>query len=161
MKIKARSQASCQQIKFFDAKRRFALLTLFSYVNDEPKRSEAKKETRDKNAKRSFISRLFSFDAKLRFARLSSFSFFALAQHFRTWCQHDNIRRKSPWIEGFFVNKRKQVHRLHRNQVEYILVVDEGNLVPFDPFSRVLFLFKLEDMMDKELLQLLVREVDA
>ena len=45
-KTKTRSEASCHAIKnwLFDAKLRFALSLLFSYVNVEPKRGEAKKE---------------------------------------------------------------------------------------------------------------------
>ena len=74
------------KISFFDAKLRFALLTLFSYVNVEPKRSKVKKQNEDKSKKQRFASIFIAFEAKPRFAFLSSFltsSRFASAQYFQ------------------------------------------------------------------------------
>ena len=57
---------------------------------------------------------------------------------------------------GLLVNKGNYVHRLLGDHVECGLVVNEGNLLPVNSLFGVLFLLHLENVLHKELLQVLV-----
>lgn len=62
---------------------------------------------------------------------------------------------------AFLVNKRQQVHGFAGQYVQGSLVILVVNALPNNVFTGVLFLLKLEDVLDEELLQLLIGEVDA
>ena len=62
---------------------------------------------------------------------------------------------------GLFINQSKDVHGLLSNHVQCGLIVYEGNLLPVDPLLGVLLLLHLEDVLHKELLQVLVGVVDT
>lgn len=62
---------------------------------------------------------------------------------------------------ALLVNKRQHVHGFARQNVKSRLVVLVFNVLPNDVLSSVLLLLKLENMLDKELLKLLVGKVDA
>lgn len=68
----------------------------------------------------------------------------------------------SPFRElGFLVNQSHDVERTNSDQVQSFLVVHELNVLPVDGLIVVLFLFQFEDVLHEELLQILVRIVDA
>lgn len=62
---------------------------------------------------------------------------------------------------AFFINKSQHVHRFAGKYIQGALVVFVVNVLPNYVFTGVLVLLQLEDMPDKELLQLLVGKVDA
>lgn len=67
----------------------------------------------------------------------------------------------SLWEFALLVDQRHDVHRLGSDQVQRLLVVHKLNVLPVDRFEVVLLLLQLEDVSHKELLQVLVRVVDA
>ena len=62
---------------------------------------------------------------------------------------------------ALLVDQGDDVHRFHSDQVQYALVVFEGDVAPVDVLVVVLLLFEFEDVMDEELLEVLVGVVDA
>lgn len=62
---------------------------------------------------------------------------------------------------ALFVDQSEHVARLPGQKVQDFLVVGELYVVPQHALFLVLFLLQLEDVGHKELLQLLVSEVDA
>lgn len=62
---------------------------------------------------------------------------------------------------AFFINKSQHVHGFAGKYIESVLVVFVVNVLPNNVFTGVFVLLQLENMPDKELLQLLVGKVDA
>ena len=62
---------------------------------------------------------------------------------------------------GLLVDERDHVERLLREEVQDILIVREDDVLPVDPLASVLGLLQLEDVLHEELLQVLVRVIDA
>ena len=62
---------------------------------------------------------------------------------------------------ALFVDQRDDIHGFDGDEVEYALIVFEGDVFPIDMFVVVLLLFEFEDVMNEELLQVLVGVVDA
>lgn len=62
---------------------------------------------------------------------------------------------------ALLVNECKNVQRFVGQNVQGALVVFVVNALPNDVFTGVLLLLQLENMLDKELLQLLIGKVDA
>ena len=59
------------------------------------------------------------------------------------------------------VDQRDEIHRFHRDQIENPLIIFEGDVLPVDVLVVVFFLFEFENVMNEELLQILVRIIDA
>lgn len=62
---------------------------------------------------------------------------------------------------ALFIDKRDNVHGLDGDHVQCVLVVGELDVLPADVLQVVLLLLQFEDVPHKELLQVLVGEVDA
>lgn len=62
---------------------------------------------------------------------------------------------------ALLVDERDDVHGFDGDHVQSVLVVGELDVLPVDVFQVVLLLLQLEDVTHKELLQVLVGEVDA
>ena len=62
---------------------------------------------------------------------------------------------------ALFVDQRDDIHGLDGDQIEYALIVFEGNVFPIDVFVVVLLLFEFEDVMNEELLEILIGVIDA
>lgn len=63
--------------------------------------------------------------------------------------------------ETLFINKSENVERLYGQHIKRTLVVVKFNALPDDVFTGIFLLFKLEDVLHKELLKLLIGKVDA
>jgi len=61
----------------------------------------------------------------------------------------------------FFINKSENVERLYGEHIKRVLVVIKINVLPDYVFTSIFLLFKLEDVLHKELLKLLVGIIDA
>lgn len=72
-------------------------------------------------------------------------------------------RKASPDLRkvALLINERQHVQRLGSQHVKGGLVVLVANACPVDAFPRVLLLLQLENVPDKELLQLLIGKIDA
>lgn len=62
---------------------------------------------------------------------------------------------------ALFIYEGDDVHGFVGDHVQCILVVCELNVLPADVLQVVFFLLQFKDVADKELLQVLVGEVDA
>ena len=62
---------------------------------------------------------------------------------------------------ALLVDERDDVHGFDGDHVQGVLVVGELDVLPADVLQVVLLLLQFEDMPNKELLQVLVRKVDA
>ena len=62
---------------------------------------------------------------------------------------------------ALLVNERDDIERLDCQQVEDFLVVLKLDVLPANVLLVVLLLLQLEDVVDKELLQVLIAEIDA
>ena len=62
---------------------------------------------------------------------------------------------------AFLINKSQYVQRFVGEYIQGGLVVFVVNVLPNYVFMGVLLLLQLENMLDKELLQLLIGEIDA
>lgn len=65
------------------------------------------------------------------------------------------------WKLALFINKGNDIHRFDGNHVQGILVVCELDVLPVNVLYVILLLLQLENVTDKELLQVLVCKVDA
>lgn len=65
------------------------------------------------------------------------------------------------WEVALLVNERHHVQGFGSQHIQGALVVLVVDARPHDVFPRVLLLLQLENVPDKELLQLLVGEIDA
>lgn len=68
---------------------------------------------------------------------------------------------KDLWEVALLVDKSQHIQRFSGQNVQRALVVLVVDVRPEDVLTGILILFKLENMLDEELLQLLVGEVDA
>ena len=62
---------------------------------------------------------------------------------------------------ALLIDEGDDVHGLVGDHVQRVLVVSELNVLPADVLQVVLLLLQLEDVADKELLQVLICKVDA
>lgn len=62
---------------------------------------------------------------------------------------------------ALLVDQSQQVAGLPRQQVQDVLIVAEVDVVPHHALFQVLLLLQLEDVTHKELLELLIGEVNA
>lgn len=62
---------------------------------------------------------------------------------------------------ALLVNEWNYVHWFDGDHIKGVLVVSELNVLPVDVLQVVLLLLHLEDMLDKELLQVLISKVNA
>ena len=60
-----------------------------------------------------------------------------------------------------FVYKSHNIHWFHCNHIQGFLIINKLNVCPFDLFIVVFFLFQFEYVTHEELLQVLVRIVNA
>lgn len=65
------------------------------------------------------------------------------------------------WELALFINEGDDVHGLVGDHVQGVLVVGELDVLPADVLQVVLLLLQLENMLHKELLQVLVGKVDT
>lgn len=62
---------------------------------------------------------------------------------------------------AFLINQGDDVHWFDGNHVQRILVVGELDVLPVDVLQVIFLLLQLEDMADKELLEVLIGKVNA
>lgn len=65
------------------------------------------------------------------------------------------------WELALLIDEGDDVHGLGGDHVKGVLVVSELDVLPVDVLQVVLLLLQLKDVTHKELLQILVGEVDA
>ncbi len=75
--------------------------------------------------------------------------------------QHINKLKLYLWELALLINKGNDIHRFDGNHIQGILVVGELDVLPVDIFQVVLLLLQLENVANEELLQVLIRKVDA
>ena len=71
------------------------------------------------------------------------------------------MRQTNLWKLALFVDEGDDIERLGGKKVKDFLVVLKMNVLPFNALLVVLGLLQLEDVVHKELLEVLVAEVDA
>lgn len=62
---------------------------------------------------------------------------------------------------AFFINQSQQVTGFHSQEVQDVLIVAIFNIIPHNALFQVLLLLQLENVVHKELLQLLVGKINA
>ena len=72
-----------------------------------------------------------------------------------------HMRGAHPWEAALLVKEVQDPERLLLDQVQDVLVVDEGDVGPVDLLALILGLLHLEHVLVEVLLQLLVCQVDA
>lgn len=65
------------------------------------------------------------------------------------------------WKFALFIHKGDNIHGFYTNQVKSILVVDKLDMLPTDAFIVILLLLQFEDVLYKELLQVLIGIVNT
>lgn len=78
---------------------------------------------------------------------------------FVEFCEHGLICATRKFT--FFIYECHNVELLNCYQVESILIVDKFNVLPVNCLMIVLFLLELKNVLNKELLEILIRIIDA
>jgi hypothetical protein len=65
------------------------------------------------------------------------------------------------WKLALFIDERYDIHGLHSNHVQYVLIIDELYVIPLYVLIVVLFLFQFEYVLHEKLLQVFVCKIDA
>lgn len=65
------------------------------------------------------------------------------------------------WEPALFINEGDDIHGLECNDFQCLVVISEVNVVPGNVLCKIFLLLQLEDVVHKELLEVLICNVDA
>lgn len=65
------------------------------------------------------------------------------------------------WEPALFINEGDDIHGLECNDFQSLVVISEINVVPGNVLCKVFLLLQLEDMVHKELLEVLICNINA